>query len=193
MILKTTQRAQVLPLPVILISTISKKGVHNIAPWSCVMPILRPLDEIIIASWIKRDTLFNIRETGDFVINIPPADMADAVMICAKNFPPETDEFVESGLTPSPSCRVKSPGIEECIARMECNLQEEINREKYSLIIGKVVHLEIGDRFVNEAGEFDYESARPLSAMSSERGIRFTMPVPAGRIAKHTEMFLKKK
>ena len=39
-----------MPLPVVLISTISKGGVHNAAPWSCVTPILRPLDEVLIAT-----------------------------------------------------------------------------------------------------------------------------------------------
>lgn len=193
MILKTSQRGQVLPLPVVLISTISKDGVRNIAPWSCVMPILRPLDEILIASWIKRDTLKNIRETGDFVINVPSASIADAVMICSKNFPPEVDEFERSGLTPLLSQQVKSPGIKECIARMECILLEEIIREKYSLAIGKVVHLEVEDKFLNEAGEIDYEHASPLTAMSSGKGIRFTRPVSAGRCADLTEMFLKRK
>ncbi len=192
MILKTNQRGQMLPLPVVLISTINKDGVQNIAPWSCVTPILRPLDEILLASWIKRDTLMNIRETGDFVVNVPPVKMVDAVMTCSKNFPPDVDEFEESGLKPCLSKRVKPPGIEGCIARLECTLIEEIRREKYSLLIGKVIHLEAEDRFFNEAGEMDYEAAQPLSAMSSNQGIRFTRPVFAGRYATHSEMVLKK-
>ena len=92
-----------MPLPVVLISTISKDGVHNAAPWSCVTPVLRPLDEVLIASWLKRDTLENIRQTGEFVINVPPAGMEEAVMICARNFPPEVDELEKAGLQPRPS------------------------------------------------------------------------------------------
>ena len=61
MILKPDQRSQIMPLPVVLVSTISRDGIRNAAPWSCVTPILRPLDEILIASWLKRDTLDNIR------------------------------------------------------------------------------------------------------------------------------------
>ena len=59
MILKASQRENILPLPVVLISTISKEGIRNAAPWSNFTPILRPLDEIVLASWIKRDTLNN--------------------------------------------------------------------------------------------------------------------------------------
>ena len=94
--LKPNMRSQVLPMPVVLISTISEDGIRNAAPWGCVMPILRPLDEILIASWLKRDTLENIRNTGEFVVNVPRSEMAKEVEICAKNFPPEIDEFVEA-------------------------------------------------------------------------------------------------
>jgi flavin reductase (DIM6/NTAB) family NADH-FMN oxidoreductase RutF len=116
MILKPSQRGQIMPLPVVLISTASRSGIRNAAPWSCVTPVLRPLDEVLIASWLKRDTLDNIRQTGEFVINVPRAGMEDAVMICARNYPPEVDEIVEAGLTPRPSKVVKAPGIEGCLA-----------------------------------------------------------------------------
>jgi len=192
MILKPQKRGQIMPLPVALISTMDKAGTANIAPWSCIMPILRPYDEIILASWLKRDTLSNIREMKEFVVNIPPSDMIEEVMISARNYPPEVDEFVETGLKPRPSTKVKTPGIEGCLAWAECILTEEILRENYSLIIGKVVHLEADDNFFNEAGEMDFERAEPLSIMSSEQGKQFTRPIVSTRKASHSEMFIKK-
>ncbi|MGD9595049.1 MAG: flavin reductase family protein, partial [Methanothrix sp.] len=84
MILKPNQRENILPLPVVLISTLSQDRVRNAAPWSNFTPILRPLEEVILASWIKRDTLENIRRTGEFVVNIPQMGMEDAIMICAR-------------------------------------------------------------------------------------------------------------
>ncbi|SFG58103.1 NADH-FMN oxidoreductase RutF, flavin reductase (DIM6/NTAB) family [Desulfotomaculum arcticum] len=192
MLLKPRQREQILPLPVVLISTLSADGVRNIAPWSNVTPILRPLEDVILASWIKRDTLYNIRQTREFVINIPPARMAEAVMSCSKNFAPEVDEFEQADLKPRHSSMVKAPGVEGCLAWAECKLLEEITREKYALIIGRVVHLEGNDDFFNEAGEMDYERAEPLSAMLGEKGIRFTRPVYAGRYADYKEMFISK-
>jgi flavin reductase (DIM6/NTAB) family NADH-FMN oxidoreductase RutF len=193
MILAPRKREQVMPLPVVLISTVGKDGVRNIAPWSCITPILRPFDDLVLASWIKRDTLNNIRETGEFVVNVPPVDLVEAVMICSKNYPPEVDEFEESGLKPRPAQKVKAPGIEGCLAWVECALVEEISRKNYSLVIGKVVHLESDDRFFNEAGEMDYEQAKPLSAILGEKGIWFTRPVFAGRYADYAEMFLGRK
>ena len=181
MILKPNQRGQIMPLPVVLISTISRGGVCNAAPWSCVTPVLRPLDEILIASWLKRDTLENIRQTGEFVINVPPAGMEEAVMICAKNFPPEEDELEKAGLTPRPSTKVKAPGIEGCLAWAECVVEEEIAREKFVLIIGKVVHLEADDRFFSETEGMDYERAKPLCSMGGPNGMQFVRPVSTGK------------
>lgn len=190
MILKPSQREQILPLPVVLISTISKDGVRNSAPWSNFTPVLRPLEEVLLASWIKRDTLDNIRQTGEFVVNVPPAGMEDAVMITARNYPPEVDEFQEAGLKPKPSAKVKPPGIEGCLAWGECVLQEEIAREKFVLIIGKVVHLEADDRFFNSQGVMDFEKAKPLGVMLGHAGLHFTHPVSTGRYAEYREMFL---
>jgi flavin reductase (DIM6/NTAB) family NADH-FMN oxidoreductase RutF len=181
MILKPNQRSQIMPLPVVLISTISKEGVHNAAPWSCVTPVLRPLDEVLIASWLVRDTLKNIRQTGEFVINVPPAGMEEAVMICAKNFHPEVDELEKAGLVPRKSFAVKPPGIEGCLAWAECVLDEEIARDKFVLIIGKVVHLEADDRFFSEQHGMDYERAKPLCSMGGPNGMQFVRPVFTGK------------
>jgi flavin reductase (DIM6/NTAB) family NADH-FMN oxidoreductase RutF len=190
MILKPHMREHILPLPVVLISTISQEGVRNAAPWSNFTPILRPLDDVLLASWLKRDTLENIRQTGEFVVNVPPSGMEDAVMITARNYPPAVDEFQEAGLKARPSTKVKPPGIEGCLAWAECILQEEIVREKFVLVVGKVVHLEVDDRFFNSQGEMDFEKAKPLGVMLSHAGLHFTHPVPTGRYAEYREMFL---
>lgn len=177
-----------MPLPVALISTTAKNGVNNIAPWSCISPVLRPLEEVMLASWIKRDTLDNIRETGEFVINIPSVDILEEVMLCAKNFPPEIDEFAIAKLKPKESRIVKAPAIEATLAQAECVLVEEISRPKYSLIIGKVVHLEVEDHFFDQNGDMIIEKAKPLIAVIGEKGTLFTHPVPEGRFFPHRQM-----
>ncbi|MGV8126249.1 MAG: flavin reductase family protein [Methanothrix sp.] len=188
MILKPNQRSQIMPLPVVLISTVSEGGILNAASWSCVTPVLRPLDEVLIASWLKRDTLDNIRQTGEFVINVPRAGMEEAVMICARNYPPETDEFQEAGLLARRSSAVKPPGIEGCLAWAECRLEEEIAREKYVLIVGRVVHLEVDDRFFSEVDGMDYENAMPLCSIGGPNGIQFVRPVSTGKGDRYTSM-----
>jgi len=160
---------------VALISTTGKDGVKNIAPWSCISPVLRPLEEVMLA-------------TGEFVINIPSFKMLEEVMICAKMFPPEIDEFVVSKLKPKKSSKVKVPGIEGTLAQAECVLVEEVSRQKYSLIIGKVVHLEVDEDYFDLNGDMNIEKARPLVAVIGEKGTWFTYPVSEGRFFPHRQM-----
>lgn len=162
MILKPTLREGVMPLPVTFISTISRDGVRNIAPWSCVMPILRVTDLICAASAHRRDTLDNIRETGQFVLNLPGIEFVDKIVPTAKQYPPEVDEFLMAGLEEKPSCVVRPPGIKGCYAWMECELVQQIVEEKYVLLIGRVVHLEVSEGAVNERGLFDITKTKPL-------------------------------
>lgn len=184
-------REQVLPLPVVLISTVSKNGIRNIAPYSNFTPILKPLDHIILASWIKRDTLDNIRETKEFVVNIPPATMVNEVMICSRHYPPEIDEFEKAGLEIHDSKEISVPGIAGSLAWMECTMVEEIVRENYSLIIGSVVRLEVDDLFFHPDGTMDYAKASPLAVMLGTDRMEFTYPVFCGRSARYEEMFVK--
>ncbi len=191
MILKPNQRSQIMPLPVVLITTISRDGIFNAAPWSCVTPVLRPLDEVLIVSWKKRDTLENIRQTGEFVLNIPRAGMEEVVMICARDYPPEVDELSEAGLAARPSKAVSPPGIEGCLAWAECRAEEEIERERYVLIVGRVEHLEADDRFFSLENGMDYEEAMPLCIMGRPDGMQFARPVATGYsgcYAKHSQM-----
>ncbi len=100
--------------------------------------------------------------------------MMDQVIICSKNYPPGIDEFKEANLLPHPSPKVKTPGIEGCQAWAECTLTEEISRKNYSLIIGKVIHLEAYERWIMNAAE-------PLSVIPGSNGMRFTRLVFADR------------
>jgi flavin reductase (DIM6/NTAB) family NADH-FMN oxidoreductase RutF len=173
MLLKPFMREGVMPLPVTFISTISRDGVRNIAPWSCVMPVLRPLDLIAIASAKKRDTLRNIRETGQFVINLAGANMVDKVVPTARHSPPHVDEFIEAGVEEKPSVMVKPPGIAGCYAWMECERVKENEEEKFVLILGRVLRLEIDDSVMEPEGRIDVEKAMPLMMTGSRKGMHF--------------------
>jgi flavin reductase (DIM6/NTAB) family NADH-FMN oxidoreductase RutF len=173
LLLKPFMREGLMPLPVTFISTISRDGVRNIAPWSCVMPILRPLDLICAASAKKRDTLVNIRETGQFVLNLASAGMQDKVIPTAKYSPPDVDEFVEAGLEEKPSQVVRPPGIAGCYAWMECELVREFEEDQYALIVGKVLRLEVADDVLKPDGSLDIEKARPLLITGSKKGMHF--------------------
>jgi flavin reductase (DIM6/NTAB) family NADH-FMN oxidoreductase RutF len=189
MILKPFMREGVMPLQVTFISTISRDGVRNIAPWSCVMPVLRPLDLILAASAKKRDTLQNIRDTHEFVLNLAGADMADKVLPTAHHSSPETDEFIVAGLEEKPSVSIKAPGIAGCYAWMECELVREYEEEKFVLLLGRVLRLEVRDDVLGQDGALDVAKARPLMMTGSRKGMNFCTAVNLGKRESFSAMF----
>jgi flavin reductase (DIM6/NTAB) family NADH-FMN oxidoreductase RutF len=189
MILKPFKREACLPLPIAFISTVSADGIRNIAPYGCIMPVLRPLDLICLASALKRDTLNNIRATGEFVINLPGADLADKVIPTARYSPPEADEFALAGLEEKPSTVIKAPGIAGCYAWMECRLYKEYAEPQYVLIMGQVVHLEVADAVCLPDGSLDLEQARPLMMTGSNRGMKYCTAREIGKFDAFGAMF----
>jgi len=194
MILENFKRESLIPLPVVFISTASEDGIRNIAPYSCIMPILRPLDLICVASAKMRDTLANIKNTEEFVINMPGADMVDKVMPTASHVPFNIDEFELADLKEKPSNKIKAPGIEGCYAWMECklhNIHEEVYEGfPYLLILGKVVHLEVEDNIYNkENGSWDMEKAKPLMMTGSDDGMHFCTVKDISKFEPYGAMF----
>lgn len=164
-------REGVMPFPVTSISTISRDGIRNIVPWSCIMPVLRPLDLVCAASAKKRDTLQNIRETGEFVINLAGVHMMDKVIPTAWHSPPNVDEFLQAGIEEKPSISIKPPGIAGCYAWMECERVKEYEEDKFVLILGRVLRLEVDDRVLNTDGSTNIEKAMPLMMTGGRKGM----------------------
>jgi flavin reductase (DIM6/NTAB) family NADH-FMN oxidoreductase RutF len=189
MILKPFLREGVMPLPVTFISTISTDGIRNIAPWSCVMPILRPLDLICLASAHKRDTLKNIRDTGEFVVNMAGVALADKVIPTAKAAPPEVDEFVAAGIDEKPSELIRAPGIAGSYAWMECKLHKLIEEPDFVLILGQVVRLEIADDVLTPQGGLDVTKASPLMMTGLGKGMHFCTLHDIGQFEPFSAMF----
>lgn len=148
--LRPDQFKLMLPLPVTVITTIDTEGVVNAAPYGCVMPILRPLDLIAIASALPRHTLKNIRDTGEFVVNVIGEPSFDKAMMTAKNYPLEVDELQEVGLEAAPSRELAPPRIVDALGWIEAVLDREITGEKYALVIGRVVCAELNDRYCRD-------------------------------------------
>ncbi len=189
MIFKPMMREGFMPLPVTFISSISKNGVRNIAPYSCIMPVLRPLDLICLASAKRRDTLVNIRETDEFVVNLAGSDLADKVIATARFSKPEVDEFKEAGLDEKPSEIVKVPGIAGCYAWMECRLYKEYEEKDYVLIMGQVLRLEVDDCYLTAGHALDLRKIAPLMMVGSKMGMHFCTASDMDRFEPFGAMF----
>lgn len=173
----------VLPRPIAFVSTINKNGIVNAAPFSfftvisaepmlvCFSPMRRGSDGA------KKDTLMNIEETGQFVINIVSECMAEQMNMCATEFPAEVDELEVSGLAKEPSAMVEPPRIKESMVNLECELFETHHYGDQpgsgSLVIGKVVHIHVDDNLY-DSGRILTEKLKPIGRMA---GNIYTRPL----------------
>jgi flavin reductase (DIM6/NTAB) family NADH-FMN oxidoreductase RutF len=136
----------IVPRPVALVSTVDQDGLANLAPFSffsgvgsnpptvLFCPVIRPASAANVASAreirppdeMRKDTLRNIEQTGEFVVNVVSESIADAANATAAEVPPHVDEFILSGLTPMASEMVRPPRVAESPAQMECKLLQVI-------------------------------------------------------------------
>lgn len=136
------------PLPVTVITTLDAHGTPNAAPYSCVMPILRPLPLIAVASALPRDTLRNIRDTGEFVVNVMGRPSFREAMRTARPYPPGVNELEKVGLDTVPGKHVAPPRIAAAVGWIEATLERELTDDRYALLVGRVLCSEMNDRYV---------------------------------------------
>ena len=155
------------PRPVILVSTVDRKGISNAAPFSFVMPVSMDPPLIAFASDPDHDTVKNILKTKNFVVNIPGRRMLKKLWVCRKDFPYGVSEIKKAKLTEEKSSKVKSPKIKECLAHFECRLFRKLKSGDHLLIIGRVVEATLDDRFF-KAGKYRLKQALPLMHIGAE-------------------------
>ena len=117
----------IVPRPIAFVSSMSPEGIRNLAPFSffngvCSNPPIILFSTVIRKDGLQKDTLNNVEATGEFVVNIVSEEFAEKMNVTSAEFPPDVDEFVESGLTPIPSDLVKPPRVKESKIGMECKL-----------------------------------------------------------------------
>lgn len=157
------------PRPTVIVTTVDKEKNINAAPFSFVMPVSMDPPLIAIALGHKKDTLRNIKETREFVVNVPPEEILNKLWICSKSYPRGANELKEAGLTEVPSEKVLAPLIGECIAWFECLVEHEKELGDHVLIIGRVINAIVKDEIVGEDGDIDLKKARTLMHLGGSK------------------------
>ena len=145
----------VAPRPIAFVSTVSREGATNLAPFSffngvCSDP---PVVSIAVATkrdGSKKDTWRNIEETGEYVINVVTPELMDAVIIGARELPHGESELDLSGEASLPSVRVKPPRLARSPVQMECSLLRIVEVEETALILGRILLYHVQDEVLRE-------------------------------------------
>lgn len=147
----------VTPRPIAWVVSQSAAGAVNAAPFSFfnVLAGDPPTVGISIGSRAPgqpKDTLANIRDTNEFVVNLVSRENAEAMNKTATEFPPGVDELAAAGLTRLPSVKVTPPRIAESPVAFECKLFQAIPLGPLNtLVLGHVVAMHVRDDAVLDA------------------------------------------
>lgn len=156
-----------------LVTTVDKEGNINAAPFSFVSPVSMEPPLVMVSCGHGKDTLNNVRDTKEFVLNIPTEDILNQVYRCGGKFPSEANELEEVGLTAEDSATVKPPRVRECIAWFECRLEAEHETGDHVMLIGRVLMAEVRDELLKDNANLDIEKANVLQHIG---GIEFAVP-----------------
>jgi len=155
----------VAPRPIAFASTIDEDGNPNLAPYSffnCFSsnpPILVFSSNRRVTDNTTKDTLHNIRKTGEVVINVVNYSIVRQMAVASISFASEVSEFEKSGLTPIPSDLVKPFRVKESPAQMECRVKDIITLGEHGgaghLIICDVLKMHIDENVIDENNRID--------------------------------------
>ena len=185
----------IVPRPIGFVSTINGTGVCNLAPFSS-FNLVSSLPPCVVFTanhhpdGRKKDTLRNIEETNEFVVNIVSEWIAAPMVWCASEYEYGVDEFKATGLTPINSEVVKPPRVKESAIHMECSLYrlvpigEERTAPTATLVIGKVERFHVWSDLYKD-GKINFEKLEPVARLG---GTNYgtvhevtSMPVPEAK------------
>jgi len=166
----------VAPRPIAWITSMNPAGQLNAAPFSAYnyMGIDPPIVAVGVGNrpgpgLIRKDTAQNIRNTGEFVINVVNEALAEAMNVSAIDFPPEINELEIAHLKTEPSLLVKVPRIAAAPASLECREITTMEIGRSRIILGQVVAIHVKDEFTDQAGH--YIRAEELHAVGRMNGL----------------------
>ncbi|MFM0045382.1 flavin reductase family protein [Paraburkholderia sediminicola] len=178
---RTLFNAIVAPRPIGWISTMNGKGQVNLAPFSH-FNLVSTAPPVVIFSCNapddrhEKDTIANVRETGEFVTNLVTWDLREPMNLSSMNAPYGTDEFELAGLEKAPSVMVRPPRVAASPASMECRLLRIVDIEPTgpgetfsNVVFGRIVGVHLDERFVDADGRFDTARTEPLTRMDGNR------------------------
>ncbi len=173
----------IVPRPIAFVSSVSKDGTQNLAPFSYFNGICSNPPSIMFCPARRgydgeiKDTLNNIRDTEEFALSIVSEDFAEKMVATATDFDPDVNEFDVSGLTPEACNKISPPKVAEARITFECTLNQivPVGNEGPGggfVVIGTVVLFHIDDD-VYKDGYINLDVLQPIGRLA---GNKYTRP-----------------
>ena len=160
------------PVPATLVTCQDSGGRPNIitVAWAGVVCSDPPMVSISIRP--SRYSHGIIKDSGEFVVNIPPAEIVQKVDICGILSGKKTDKFTEAGLTAVPAQKVSAPLIEECVICLECRVTEVVPLGVHDMFLGEILATHVAEEALDGAGNVLLERINALGYSPLDRTYR---------------------
>jgi len=173
----------IVPRPIAWVTTVSPEGVRNLAPFSFFTGLSADPPTLVLSIATRvtkaadgsrntrpKDTLRNLRESGEFIVHVAPAALRREVLQSAENHAPEVDEIALVDFATTPGSWTSVPRIPSLPVAMECRLLQEvpIGEPPTSLVIGEVLGWHVQERVVGEDGRLYSDRWGPLGRLGVE-------------------------
>ncbi len=160
--------ALVVPRPIAWISTISKSGQVNLAPYSFYNAFSHSPHYAAFGSSGKKHSRDNIEQTGEFVVNMPNFALREPMNV--SSLATSEDEFILAGLEKEACVLVKPPRVAASPVSLECKyfqtvpLPNDDGTVGNFMVIGRVVGIHIADQFIKD-GRVDTAAMQPIARL----------------------------
>ncbi len=162
----------IVPRPIAFVTTVGPEGRVNAAPFSffCGLTSAPPLlgVSLNLRGGEPKDTLRNVRATGEFVVNVVTEAMAEQVVRASGDWPEDVDELALVGLTPLPAERVRAPRVAESPVNLECRLVREVPLGDTVFVVGEILLAHVRDDVLTE-GRVDPTKLKPLARLGGDQ------------------------
>jgi flavin reductase (DIM6/NTAB) family NADH-FMN oxidoreductase RutF len=157
------------PYHTFLVTCCDQEGKPNIITIAWLMPLSVQPPLVGLAIRTSRFSYGLIQENGEFVVNVPDMTIVKQVLFCGRRSGRKVDKFPATGLTPAPARHVKPPIIQECVAFLECQVQNEVEAGDHQLLIARVVSAYAKPGILTNDGLYDLENTQPVFHMGRDR------------------------
>jgi len=158
----------VIPRPIAWVSSRSADGVDNLAPHSFFTVACSDPPIVQFTSVGRKDSLRNVEATREFVVNLTPEPLFEAVNATSVNAPPDVSEFDHVGIAREPSLRVAPPRVAESPVAIECVLHDMVVLGDCTVVMGRVVHIAIANEAMRD-GRPAADLLRPLARLGGRQ------------------------
>jgi flavin reductase (DIM6/NTAB) family NADH-FMN oxidoreductase RutF len=158
------------PRPIAWVSTVNSYGQPNLAPFSFFTAVGSSPPMVLFCPGTRaggeKDTYYNVKATGEFVVNFVNEATAEAMNITATEVSADVNEFERAGLRAIASKIVNVPRVKESPIQFECKLHEMVHLPGAHIVIGEIVYMHFDEAVYKEGNYIDIAAYQPIGRLA---------------------------